>query len=229
MSNDTRLRAYQLFRAVLERPATERESLIGASAVTEPDVAAIAANMLRDYQKEEDTDLGAAVTLPDWAQDREGTVVNGWRVERQIDLGGFGRVYHAWRPVPGGKEEAAMKFLDVAPHQIARFLQERQVLVDLNDEGICKFIDAGTTESGTPYVAMEYVPGLPITRHCDYHRKTVTDRLNLFIKLCRAVEYAHDRQVLHRDLKPANILVTAVGAVRILDFGIAKVLDRCAR
>src|ERR1039457_1570400 len=72
---------------------------------------------------------------------------------------------------------------------------------------------------------MEYVAGLPITRYCDYHRKTVKERLKLFVRLCAAVEYAHEHQVLHRDLKPANILVTAAGAVRVMDFGIAKLLD----
>ena len=225
MANDTHLRAYQLFQAALARPEGEREGFIGAKAAIEPEVSALAASMLKDFLESEDTEVGSAIVLPEWAGDREDSLVNGWHIDRHLDLGGFGRVYRAWRPAPGGREEAAVKFLDIAPDQVDRFRQERQMLADLSNEGICKFIDGGTTEGGVLYIVMEYVAGLPITRYCDYHRKTVKERLKLFVRLCTAVEYAHEHQVLHRDLKPANILVTAAGAVRVMDFGIAKLLD----
>jgi serine/threonine protein kinase len=225
MANDIQLRAYQLFRAALEKPRAEREDLIAARAASEPEVVAAAIRMLRDFEEGADREPGEAVILPEWASAREGSLVGDWRIEEHLQPGGFGRVYRAWRPAPGGKEEAAIKFLDIAPSEVPRFLRERQTLADLDHEGICKFIDGGTTSGGVPYLVMEYVAGLPITRYCDYHRMTITERLKLFVKLCQAVEYAHQHRVLHRDLKPANIFVTAARAVRVLDFGVAKLLD----
>ena len=123
----------------------------------------------------------------------------------------------------------AVKFLDMAPAQVARFLRERQTLADLNHEGICKFIDGGTTPDGTPYMVMEYVPGIPITSYCNKDRLSITQRLKLFVRLCHAVEFAHQQGVLHRDLKPANILVTTAGVVRVIDFGVARLLDPIGR
>ena len=218
-------RAYRLFRAALDMPVSGRAAFLAGQTAAEPELAAAATEMLREFEEGEDPEIGSAVEWPEWAHDREGTTVGGWRLERQLDMGGSGRVYRAWRTAAGGSEEAAIKFLDMAPGQVARFLDERQVLADLNHEAICRFLDGGTTSGGVPYLVMEYVAGLPITRYCDLHKLTVTGRLQLFVKVCLAVEYAHQHRVLHRDLKPANIFVTAGGAVRVLDFGIAKVLD----
>src|ERR1039458_2581283 len=225
MSDDTYLRAHELFRAALERTETERESFIAVAAGIDPEIAAAAAKMLRDYQDTKDPEPGSAIVLPEWAGDREESVVHGWRVDRHLGFGGSGSVYRAWRPAPGGEEEAAIKFLDMAPGEVERFGRERQILADLNHRGICKFIDGGTTDAGVPYMVMEYVSGRPITQYCDHLRLTVTERLKLFVELCQAVEYAHQQGVMHRDLKPSNIFVTAVGAVRVLDFGIAKLVS----
>ncbi|HEY6392382.1 MAG TPA: serine/threonine-protein kinase, partial [Bryobacteraceae bacterium] len=226
MANDIGLLAYKLFQAAIELPQTERQRFIAAHAGAEPEVAAAAASLLRDFEEGEDREPGSAVNLPEWGRGREGSLVGDWRIEEHIKQGGFGRVYRAWRTVPAGKEEAAIKFLDMAPGEIPRFLRERQTLADLNHEDICKFIDAGTTPGGVPYMVMDYVAGVPITQYCDHRRLTIPERLRLFVKLCKAVEYAHEQRVLHRDLKPANILVTDAGAVRILDFGVAQLLDR---
>jgi serine/threonine protein kinase len=218
-------RAYRLFLAALQAPEADRQRLLADTAEADPTVVSMAVEMLREYEEGEDPEPGIAV-LQEWARNRENTVVAGWKIGSRVSaLGGFGRVYRASRPALGGEEETAIKFLDMAPAEVPRFLRERQTLADLNHEGICKFIDGGTTEGGVPYIVMEYVSGLPITRFCDHHRKTVTERLELFVKLCHAVEYAHEHRVLHRDLKPANVLVTAAGAVRVLDFGVARLLD----
>jgi serine/threonine protein kinase len=223
MPNDIQLRAYELFLEALKHSDGERESFIAAAAETDARIAVQAAKLLKDYQSTGELDLSPPFQLH--YSDRVSTHSGGWLVDRQLGLGGFGSVYHALRLGPGGEEEAAIKFLDIAPFAVPRFHRERQTLADLNHEGICKFIDGGTAEDGTPYMVMEYVSGLPITRYCDHSRMTITERLKLFLKLCHAVEYAHERRVLHRDLKPANILVTAAGAVRVLDFGVAKLLD----
>jgi serine/threonine protein kinase len=221
MTNDIQLRAYELFLEALKQSDGERESFIAAE--TDARIAVEAAKLLRDYQSTGEFDLSPPFKLH--YLDRVGTHSGGWLMDRQLGLGGFGSVYHALRLGPGGEEEAAIKFLDMAPYAVPRFHRERQTLADLNHEGICKFIDGGTAGDGTPYMVMEYVSGLPITRHCDSRQMTVTARLKLFLKLCHAVEYSHEHRVLHRDLKPANILVTAAGAVRVLDFGVAKLLD----
>jgi serine/threonine protein kinase len=224
-------RAYQLFKATLDRSPNERAAFLAAEA--DPEIAALVAKMLTEYS--EQFEVGGWVpkdllVLSEWARSREGTVVAGWRIEDELPSGGYGRVYRASRCFPRSTEasvteRAAIKFLDMAPSEIQRFQRERQFLADLDHEGICRFIDGGTTDGGVPFLVMEYVCGVPINRYCDLHRLTVTNRLKLFMKLCEAVEYAHQQGLLHRDLKPGNVLVTLGGAVRVLDFGVAKILN----
>ncbi len=107
---------------------------------------------------------------------------------------------------------------------LRRFRRERQILAQLAHPNIAHLLDAGTTEDGLPYFAMEYVPGIPVTDFCEAQNLTLRARLQLFLKICGAVEFAHRNLVVHRDLKPANILVTAEGEPKLLDFGIAKLL-----
>jgi serine/threonine-protein kinase len=230
MTDDTRSRAYQLLRAACDLPNAEREPFLAEKQVEEPEAALAAARMLRNCDASGDIDPPKVISLGGWGIDREGTVIDDWHVHELLEQGGFGRVYRASRPTADGeKEVVAVKFLDVAPAQVARFLRERQTLAELSHEGICKFINGGTTPDGTPYMVMEYVPGIPITSYCNKDRLSITSRLKLFVKLCQAVEYAHQKGVLHRDLKPANILVTAAGVVRVIDFGVARLLDPIGR
>ncbi|MEI9975274.1 MAG: serine/threonine-protein kinase [Ignavibacteriota bacterium] len=224
MAQDIQSQAYQLLKSAWGRPEPERESFILANAA-QPEVAAAAIRMLRSAVDVEALAPPEVVVLPESFRNREGSLVNEWHIEKLLGSGGFGCVYRGWRRVPGGEEEVAIKFLDMALTEMPRFLRERQTLADLDHEGVCKFIDGGSTPGGIPYMVMEYVTGRPITRYCDFHRRSITERLKLFVKLCHAVEYAHEHRVLHRDLKPANILVTAAGAVRVLDFGVARLLD----
>ncbi len=220
--NDKATEAYRLFRAVLTAPELERATLFSEAT---PDVAAVAKRMLLDYEQPEVSGAADVAVDGPWRWTREGSEVDGWRVEKLLGAGGYGRVYRAFRTAPGGTQEGAIKFLDMAPAQLPRFLRERQTLSDLDHPGICKFLDGGVTDDGVPYMVMEYVPGLPITRFCDFHRKSIDERLQLFCQICAAVEYAHAHRVLHRDLTPANIRVTEVGIVRVLDFGVARLLD----
>ena len=225
MTDETRLRAHQILRAAGDLPDAERQRFLAAKQVEEPEAAMEAARMLQDFDASGDIDPPKPVSLGGWWIDRQGTVVDGWHIHELLEQGGFGRVYRASRPTPDGeKEVVAVKFLDMAPAQVARFLRERQTLAELSHEGICKFINGGTTTDGTPYMVMEYVPGIPITSYCNKDRLSIASRLKLFVKLCQAVEYAHQQGVLHRDLKPANILVTAAGVVRVIDFGVARLL-----
>ena len=106
-----------------------------------------------------------------------------------------------------------------------RFRVERQILAGLDHRNIARLLDGGTTEGGMPYVVMELVTGQPIDAWCEARQLDVRDRVQLFLQVCAAVSYAHQHLVVHRDLKPSNILVTADGSVKLLDFGIAKLLE----
>ena len=108
---------------------------------------------------------------------------------------------------------------------VSRFRRERQILASLDHPNIARLLDGGTTSQGLPYFLMEYVVGDRLHDYCDTHKLTISERLKLFRTVCSAVQYAHQNLVVHRDLKPANILVTSDGKVKLLDFGIAKVLS----
>ena len=230
MTKDEWERAFRLFEAVRQNPESEIPGILASSQETDHAVIAAAIRMLESFHRQDHGDIeipGSELKLPESAGDREGSAINGWLIGRSLGAGGSGRVYLAERPSPRGAEMAAIKFLDHAVVDTKRFQRERQLLADLDHEGIAKFIEGGTTARGVPYLVMEYIPGLPITNHCELQKFPITKRLGLFVSLCRAVEYAHDHRVIHRDLKPLNILVTSgpKGSVRVLDFGIAKLLE----
>src|SRR5262249_31954092 len=108
---------------------------------------------------------------------------------------------------------------------VARFRHERQILASLDHPNIARLLDGGTTADGLPYFVMEHIEGQPIDDYCNTHKLTINERLNLFRTVCAAVHYAHQNLVVHRDLKPTNILVTEDGTLKLLDFGIAKILN----
>ncbi len=164
-------------------------------------------------------------TRPDPMRGRR---IGPWRILRRLARGGMGDVYVAERADGQFEQRAALKVLrrgldtdDI----LRRFLAERQILATLAHPNIARLLDGGATENGRPYLVLEYVEGEPITDYCDARRLGVADRLRLFATVCRAVQHAHRNLVLHRDLKPSNILVTPEGRVKLLDFGIAKLLD----
>ena len=149
-----------------------------------------------------------------------------YRVVRLLGEGGMGVVYLVEREDVGGR--AALKLLRdawVSPSRRARFLVEQRTLAQLEHPAIAQLHDAGTLPDGTPWFAMEYVEGIPLTEYCRARSCTLRERLRLFRAVCEAVQHAHRHAVIHRDLKPSNILVKDDGAVKLLDFGIAKQLD----
>lgn len=153
--------------------------------------------------------------------------IGPYRVVREISRGGMGTVYLAERD-GDYKQQVAVKLIRRgmdSDHIVARFRNERQILASLDHPNIARLIDGGTTSGGQPYFVMEYIEGTPIDRYCDEHQLDVPARLRLFQTVCSAVHYAHRNLIVHRDIKPANILVTREGTPKLLDFGIAKVLD----
>ncbi len=154
--------------------------------------------------------------------------VGPYRIVREIGRGGMGTVYLAERDDEHYRQRVALKVVRRGPdsRELRRRLrQERQILANLDHPYIARLLDGGNTEDGLPYFVAEYVEGEPIDRYCDRRRLKVARRLELFREVCRAVQYAHGSLVIHRDLKPSNLLVTTDGTPKLLDFGIAKLLD----
>jgi serine/threonine protein kinase len=157
----------------------------------------------------------------------EGRRLGGYTLTREIGRGGMGCVYLAERSDGAFRKQVAIKFVLPSPvtaSVITRFQQERSILASL-DHPIARLLDGGVTEEGWPYFVMEFVEGQPIDRWCDERSLTISQRIALFRSVIAAVRYAHQRLVVHRDLKPGNIFVTGDGTVKLLDFGIAKVLS----
>ena len=154
--------------------------------------------------------------------------IGHYRTLESIGRGGMGTVYLAERADEQFQQTVALILLrrDLETEDLRqRFLAERQILARINHSNIARLLDGGITDEGQPYFVMEYVQGMPISQYCDDHRLDVVQRLRLFLEVCDAVQHAHRNLVVHRDIKPANILVNADGDAKLLDFGIAKVLD----
>jgi Tol biopolymer transport system component len=168
--------------------------------------------------------LGTAEGLPS----RIGEHVGPFRITDEIGRGGMGAVYAAGRVEGGFDQQVAIKVLKRgtdSEHVLRRFLAERQILARLEHPHIARLLDGGITEDGLPWFAMERVDGEWITAHVDRQRLPLPERLALFLDVCDAVAFAHGQRVVHRDIKPSNVLVSAEGRVKLVDFGIAKLLD----
>ena len=156
-----------------------------------------------------------------------GKQIDSYKIIREIGHGGMGTVYLANRADESFDKPVAVKLIKRGMDTSAvlkRFMMERQILANLEHHHIAGLVDGGSTEDGLPYLVMEYVEGVPITKFCNGHQYTTHERLDLFRKVCSAVSHAHQNLVVHRDIKPSNILVTGDGEPKLLDFGIAKLL-----
>jgi eukaryotic-like serine/threonine-protein kinase len=157
-----------------------------------------------------------------------GARIGAYRIAALIGRGGMGEVYRAVRDDSQYEQEVAIKLVRPGRSSVElmrRFRLERQILARLQHPSIATLLDGGVTDRGQPYLVMQYVAGTPITAYAESRRLTIAQRLRLFVAVCDAVQFAHANLVVHRDLKPSNILVTDEGQVRLLDFGIAKLLD----
>jgi eukaryotic-like serine/threonine-protein kinase len=158
----------------------------------------------------------------------QGKRIGVYEIAEKIAVGGMGAVYRAIRADGQYKQQVALKIVRSelgAEFTAARFRNERQILATLDHPNIAKILDGGTTVDGLPYFVMEFIDGLPITEYCDQRKLPIDARLKIFRTVCSAVHYAHQHLVIHRDIKPGNILITSDGVPKLLDFGIAKILD----
>ena len=179
-----------------------------------------------DFLKDPAVDFKSAVSAP---AARAHSRIGVYQIIDQLGHGGMGEVYRAARADGQYDQQVAIKLVRVGldtSFLLERFRHERQILASLDHPNIARLLDGGTTENGTPYLVMELLEGVPIDQYCDEHKLSVTQRLQLFRQVCGAVQYAHQRLVIHRDLKPSNVLVTREGVPKLLDFGIAKILDQ---
>ena len=195
----------------------EVESLVGESDGAETGIPRVIAAAAREMI---DNDECQTVTVPE--------KLGSYRVLGLLGRGGMGSVYLAEREDRAFQHRVALKVLRSGLSDTgmeARFKSERQILADLRHPNIARLVDGGTSDNGVPYLAMEFVDGRRIDSWCDERRLTIEQRLDLFRVVCSAVQAAHRSLVVHRDLKPANILVTRDGHPKLLDFGIAKILD----
>ena len=159
--------------------------------------------------------------------ERVGQTVTRYRLVRVVGRGGMGTVYEGLRADDEYTQRVAVKLIRrelAGGHIASRFRRERQILAALEHRNIARLLDGGSTARGEPFFVMEFVEGTPISRYCDEHRSTVAERLRLFLQACSAVQHAHGKLVVHSDIKPANILVAGDGSVKLLDFGVAKLL-----
>lgn len=219
-----------LFHAALELSPEERDAYLAQEAGDDPRGAATVRAMLAHHERagtQLDAIIGqASASLATHGSGHDGDRFGPYRVIREISRGGMGVVYEAVRDDDYRKRVA----IKVAhpwrgdPRLQERLRVERQILAGLEHPHIARLLDGGT-QDGAPYVVMEYVDGLPITEYCDAHGSDLRTRLHLMARVCAAVQAAHERLVVHRDLKPSNIFVTEDGHPRLLDFGIAKMLD----
>lgn len=157
-----------------------------------------------------------------------GQRLGAWRIDALIVVGGMGAVYRGGRADASFEKTVAIKLLPGAfanPALASRFEAERHILASLDHPGIARLLDGGTSPEGVPWLVMEYVDGVPVDHYCDKKKLPLADRLQLFASICDAVQVAHQHLVVHRDLKPGNIMVTAEGESKLLDFGIATMLD----
>ncbi|WP_234567723.1 serine/threonine-protein kinase [Rhodohalobacter sp. 614A] len=158
-----------------------------------------------------------------------GNTIGPWNITELIGRGGMGSVYKAQRKNEAGiQQSGALKIIHkslITPSHTERFRLEQQILSGLQHPNIAGFIDSGITSDGIPYMVMEYVEGVSLLEYCDKNKLPVSKRLELFKTVCRTIQFAHKSLIVHRDLKAENILVTGEGHVKILDFGIAKLLD----
>lgn len=157
-----------------------------------------------------------------------GRQIGNYKIIGELGQGGMGAVYQATRADGKFEQKVALKLLKREMNTAAlrrRFQHEREILATLEHPNIARLLDAGTTDDGIPFIAMEYIEGLPIDEYCERQRLDLNKRLDLFRKVCAAVDFAHRNLVVHRDLKPSNILVTEDGTPKLLDFGISKILS----
>jgi serine/threonine protein kinase len=227
-------RVKEILGKALELHSPERESYVGNACGSDP---ILQREVQRLLVAEESAGTGflnrpampMQLDIDDTPHDAMlGRRVGAYQTAALIGVGGMGEVYRAFRADDQYRKQVALKLVRAGQDSqvvFGRFKNERQILASLDHPNIARLLDGGTTDDGAPYFVMELIEGQPLGQYCDDHRLRINDRLKLFLHVCSAVQFAHQRLVVHRDIKPSNILVTADGTPKLLDFGVSKILD----
>lgn len=226
-------RVKDVFQAAVELPIGERAAWLEHACGDDLALRAEVASLLAaDAEHDGAIEHAVVAAIEDVAGDTGTTMIGrrigAWQIVDELGRGGMGTVFRAVRADDAYRADAAIKLIRGAAYDReleGRFLSERQILATLRHPNIARLLDGGTTDDGLPYLVLERVDGRPIDEYCDAAGLDLRERVELVREVCRAVEHAHQRLVVHRDLKPSNILVTAEGRPKLLDFGIAKLLD----
>jgi serine/threonine-protein kinase len=221
-----------LFEEALKQPSDQRDRWLDA-ACDDPGLRQSVDRLLTAHERsggilDESLFPPSHEPVETMAEDQVGRRIGPYRPMRLLGRGGMGSVYLAERADGQFERQVALKLLRTgfdSDEHVRRFLAERQILATLTHPNIARLLDGGVTDEGKPFFVMEYVEGEPLNQYCDSHQLSVRERLELVIPVCEAVQDAHRSPVVHRDLKPSNILVTEDGTVKLLDFGIAKLLN----
>ncbi len=232
MTPDRWAHIQNLFNQALTHPPTERTAFLNAACGTDADLRSEVDSLLAEndtphavFQEEEGRVRAVLDDVSSTAMPRQ---IGPYRLIEPIGRGGMGTVYRAKRTDGGFTQQVAVKVIRRGMDTediLHRFRMERQILASLNHPHIARLLDGGATPDGRPYFVMEHVDGPTLTAYCHDNKLSIPARLRLFETVCHAVHYAHQNLIVHRDLKPGNILVSSDGSPRLLDFGIAKLLD----
>jgi serine/threonine protein kinase/tetratricopeptide (TPR) repeat protein len=250
MSDNRWQQIEEIFQSALDIAPAERMTFVAESCAGDADLKAEIEKLLTNYDSAE-----SFIETPAWTENPffdsaarrdiknsldekiggngDSAVFIGRRIgvfelKEEIGRGGMGAVYLAERADGEFDQKVAIKLIKRGMDTdfiVRRFRHERQILATLDHPNVARLLDGGTTEEGSPYFVMEFIEGEPLHFFCDTNKLSVRDRLKIFAQVCSAVHYAHERQIIHRDIKPGNILVTPAGIPKLLDFGIAKILD----
>jgi eukaryotic-like serine/threonine-protein kinase len=230
MDPERRRRVEDLFEEILDQPRPRWDEALADACGEDQALKGEVLELLAAHERsegllEQPLAVGEGISRQ-WGPEPEGGRVGRYRILREIGKGGMGMVYLVERDDGHFRKRVALKVIHRSdPELHARVVAERQILASLEHPNIGRLLDGGVTEDGRPFLVMEYVNGLPIDVYCDRMRLTLRERLKVFLTVLKAVEHAHQNLVVHRDLKPSNILVTPSGEVKLLDFGIAKLLN----
>ena len=222
-------RVKEVLGDALELPASDRVAFLDRSCGTDCDLRAEVEALLEASDDTQDfIETPALAHGDDWLSGLIGSRIGPHRIVELLGEGGMGAVYRGVREDGDFERQIAIKLVKRGMDTNAilrRFRSERRILAKLDHPNICKLLDGGVTDDGLPYFVMEYLQGTPIHFYCQQRKLPISERLHLFAQVCGAVEYSHRNLVVHRDLKAKNILVTEDGIPKLLDFGIAKLLD----
>src|SRR5216684_953178 len=227
-------RINEMFHTALMLDGQERSAFLVSQSAGDDALRAKVAALLASHEQAEGFIQGsvfgdaAQLLVEDEAQAMIGQHIGLYKINREIGRGGMGTVYLATRDDDQYQKQVAIKVVKRGMDTdlvLARFRNERQILASFDHPNIARLFDGGSTETGLPYFIMEYIEGQAIDEYCDRQRLRTAARLELFRTVCAAVQYAHQHLVIHRDIKPSNILVTKDGEPKLLDFGIAKLLQ----